>query len=216
MYLIVFAHPDSEKSHNALLLKFVREKLEKNREKYQIIDLYKEKFDPLLSKEEWKGEKNAQIEKYQKMVKEADRLVFIYPVWWYNMPSILKGFFDRVFTNGFAYNFQKESTFIKIGRICFGWALGISLLYPIYRKMMPIKKHLKGKCALIINTFGGFEQGPYLYQNAHENCTDKAVLDFCGIWPIHRVNWYEVRGEANEIPENIQKKIEQKIEKMSC
>jgi 1,4-dihydroxy-2-naphthoate octaprenyltransferase len=39
----------------------------------------------------------------QNLISWADHLVFVYPTWWGTMPARLKGFFDRVFTPGFAF-----------------------------------------------------------------------------------------------------------------
>lgn len=35
--------------------------------------------------------------KAQELIRWADHLVFVYPIWWGTMPAVLKGFFDRVF-----------------------------------------------------------------------------------------------------------------------
>ncbi|QOR70312.1 NAD(P)H-dependent oxidoreductase [Ruania alkalisoli] len=40
----------------------------------------------------------------QAKLREADLLVLQFPLWWGGMPAILKGWFDRVFVNGFAFN----------------------------------------------------------------------------------------------------------------
>jgi NAD(P)H dehydrogenase (quinone) len=37
------------------------------------------------------------------LVTEADNLIFIYPIWWFGQPAILKGWIDRVLSSGFAY-----------------------------------------------------------------------------------------------------------------
>ena len=37
------------------------------------------------------------------MLKETDRLIFIFPLWWSDVPAILKGFFDKVMLKQFAY-----------------------------------------------------------------------------------------------------------------
>lgn len=47
------------------------------------------------------------IIEFQQSVKQADHLVFAFPLRWYNMPSILKWFFDRVFLPWFAYKYTK-------------------------------------------------------------------------------------------------------------
>jgi putative NADPH-quinone reductase len=57
-------------------------------------------------------ELDAEIERSQKLIKWAEKIVFIYPVWWSSMPSLLKGWLDRVLTPGFAYN-MKGNTSIK-------------------------------------------------------------------------------------------------------
>ncbi|RIH81167.1 Glutathione-regulated potassium-efflux system ancillary protein KefF [Meiothermus luteus] len=37
-------------------------------------------------------------------VRRADLLLFLFPIWWYGMPAIMKGWIDRVFAYGFAYD----------------------------------------------------------------------------------------------------------------
>ncbi|MDJ1433038.1 NAD(P)H-dependent oxidoreductase [Halostagnicola sp. A-GB9-2] len=44
----------------------------------------------------------------QRQIEWADHLVLFYPNWWGTMPARLKGFFDRVFTSGFAFSFYDE------------------------------------------------------------------------------------------------------------
>jgi len=44
----------------------------------------------------------------QEQVEWAEHLVFIYPNWWGSMPALLKAFFDRAFTPGFAFSFYED------------------------------------------------------------------------------------------------------------
>ncbi|WP_290818709.1 NAD(P)H-dependent oxidoreductase [Halovivax sp.] len=44
----------------------------------------------------------------ESLIRWADHLVFVYPNWWGTMPALLKGFFDRVFRPGFAFEFYEE------------------------------------------------------------------------------------------------------------
>lgn len=44
--------------------------------------------------------------RYREIITNSDLLVFIYPIWWSGMPAILKGFIDRVFMRGFAYEYK--------------------------------------------------------------------------------------------------------------
>ncbi|KRL01096.1 YdeQ (NAD(P)H dehydrogenase) (quinone) [Liquorilactobacillus capillatus DSM 19910] len=41
--------------------------------------------------------------RYQEMLKEADQLIFITPIWWNDLPGMLKGFIDKVMKKRFAY-----------------------------------------------------------------------------------------------------------------
>lgn len=40
-------------------------------------------------------------------MRKHDALAYIFPVWWYNLPAMLKGYIDRVWNNGFAYGSNK-------------------------------------------------------------------------------------------------------------
>jgi NAD(P)H dehydrogenase (quinone) len=43
------------------------------------------------------------VRKQQELVAKADAFIFVAPVFWMAFPAILKGWFERVFTHGFAY-----------------------------------------------------------------------------------------------------------------
>jgi len=46
---------------------------------------------------------NINTEEEQKALLKVDRIIFQYPIYWYNMPPILKQWFDQVLTYGFSY-----------------------------------------------------------------------------------------------------------------
>lgn len=108
-YLIVYAHPNHE-GHCGYLLKRVLEKLEQNKADREIIDLYAGGYDPILKDGELYSAGHREVSPenltFQEKIKAADRLLFIYPTWWQNMPAILKGFLDRVFTGGFGFVYK--------------------------------------------------------------------------------------------------------------
>lgn len=99
--LIVIGHPDKESFCYNGILQTIVEELKSNKESYTIIDLYQDKFSP----SRWDKNKKI-VERYQKYVSESDRIYFISPVWWFRTTPLLEGFFDQVFTPGFAYKFK--------------------------------------------------------------------------------------------------------------
>ena len=108
-YLIIYAHPNHT-GHCGYLLNRVQEKLEQNKADFEIIDLYARGYDPILKDAELYSSGRYEITpenlSFQEKIKAADRLLFIYPTWWQNMPAILKGFLDRVFTGGFGFKYK--------------------------------------------------------------------------------------------------------------
>lgn len=107
--LIIYTHP-KHSGHHAYFLEELILKLDNKKIIYEILDLYAINFDPILKPEELSRQNaedvNEEIKKLRNKVSEAEKLIFIFPTWWQNMPAILKGFFDRVFSAGFAFKYQ--------------------------------------------------------------------------------------------------------------
>ncbi|CUS25674.1 hypothetical protein FC70_GL000931 [Paucilactobacillus oligofermentans DSM 15707 = LMG 22743] len=104
---IIYAHPYQGSFNHAILKKVEGQLLEKNRD-FKVIDLYQDKFDPIYSTEELNlfnsGKTSDSLVKgYQKALKDADQLIFIFPIWWNDLPGMVKGFVDKVFKMNFAY-----------------------------------------------------------------------------------------------------------------
>ena len=107
MKTIVFSHPYS-KSFNKAILDNIVQKLDEIKEKYTIIDLNKDGFNPVMTEEELSLYSQGKsidplVLKYQEILKNTDELILVFPIWWMSMPAILKGFFDKVMVKGFAY-----------------------------------------------------------------------------------------------------------------
>lgn len=99
--LIVIGHPSKESFCYNGILRTIESTLRDYGEEVHVIDLYEEKFSP----SRW-YKNQAQVQKYQRLVKESKRIYFISPVWWFRTTPLLEGFFDQVFTPGFAYKFK--------------------------------------------------------------------------------------------------------------
>jgi len=114
MVTIIFSHP-WHGSFNKAILDTITSKLEKENTPYQVIDLNKDNFNPVFTESELalysRGEfSDPLVGKYQEMLKKTTEAIFIYPIWWMNMPAILKGFFDKVLLYNFAYNYENGWT----------------------------------------------------------------------------------------------------------
>ncbi|MCI4128476.1 NAD(P)H-dependent oxidoreductase [Bacillus haynesii] len=106
---VIYAHPNPNSFNGAILHQVIRA-LEDGKHSYDVIDLYKDRFDPVLLFDEKKRrsdmKRDPETAEYRRIVKNADHLIFIYPLWWGGMPAIMKGFIDRVFAAGEAYTYQ--------------------------------------------------------------------------------------------------------------
>ncbi len=77
-----------------------------------LCDLYAEEFNPVLSAAERRGYHDtatncAPVEPYVARLRAADALVFVFPVWNFGFPAILKGFIDRVFLPGVSFTLDQ-------------------------------------------------------------------------------------------------------------
>ena len=138
------------------------------------------KFDPILHK----GYKAIQelepdLVKFQEDVKWSNHFVSVFPIWWSDMPAIMKGLVDRVWMPGFAYNFRKG--------IIPGW----------YRR-------LKGRSARVIVTSDSHPFLLWFLFGGNINSWVRGVLRFSGFAPV-RKTWFS--GMRNIPTERAQKML---------
>jgi putative NADPH-quinone reductase len=74
-------------------------------------------FDPVL-RGGYGGEQPLEpdLVRAQEDIAWADHLVFVHPVWWSDLPALLKGFVDRVFLPGFAFKYRTSGLWDKLLR----------------------------------------------------------------------------------------------------
>ena len=105
-HLIIIAHPRKE-SLNYLIKNRLVEKLEQEGNQVKVRDLYEMQFRPILEFDEIKYNKDGKICPdilvEQNYISWAEHSTVIYPLWWNAFPAVLKGYIDRIFTNGFAF-----------------------------------------------------------------------------------------------------------------
>ncbi len=166
--LLIYTHPNP-KSFNHATMQAFKKGAKKAGHVVDLIDLYKDEFNPLLMDTSPRAELADDVLGYQERIKKADCLAFIHPTFWYRPPAMLAGFIDRVFTSHFAYRYVKT--------IIPGFKRPIGLL--------PVKK------AVVIESYGG----PSWYYRFIFQLIPwrrfKAVLKFCGIKKIiHHPQYY--------------------------
>lgn len=159
--LIVVAHPDTQSfTHNvaARVAKGVTDAGSGNT--VEIADLFAENFDPRFAAPDLAFFRNqsaplAEIVAEQQRIDRADALVLVYPIYWWSFPGMLKGWIDRVFTNGWAYDYAEDGGLIK---------------------MLPnLNVHLIG--------IGAADEGTYSrrgYDEAMRTQIDRGIFDFVG------------------------------------
>ncbi|WP_428426915.1 NAD(P)H-dependent oxidoreductase [Pararhizobium sp.] len=127
--LLVLAHPLAD-SFAAGVAATAKAALEKGGHSVDLLDLYREDFDPRLLEAERRGYFNtpydtAAVDGIVVRLRAADGLILVFPQWWFNFPAILKGFFDRVFAPGVAFDHEQSGGRIlpRLTNIKLFWAL---------------------------------------------------------------------------------------------
>lgn len=153
--LIVYAHPEPQ-SLNGSLRDFSVQRLEAAGHEVQVSDLYAmqwkatldandstaqsgDRFNPSLDSQQAfaQGVQSKDIELEQEKLLWADTVILQFPLWWFSMPAILKGWVERVYAYGFAYGVGEHSD------VRWGDRYG--------------EGTLSGKRAMLIVTTGGWE-----------------------------------------------------------
>jgi NAD(P)H dehydrogenase (quinone) len=104
---LVQCHPLAD-SLNAHLSGRIAQMLVEAGHEVDRLDLYAHGFSPALTAEERRAQYGTlvvppDIEPLQGRLSAADHLVLVFPTWWFSLPAMLKGWIDRVWTPGFAY-----------------------------------------------------------------------------------------------------------------
>jgi NAD(P)H dehydrogenase (quinone) len=165
--LVIYTHPNHQSLSHAFLEEILRGSQENaNISEIKVLDLYEEGFNPVLVFNEHKRRrdmhKEPELAVYREQLLWADKIVFVYPIWWGRPPAMLMGYIDQMFSSGFAY---KDTG-----------------------KLLP-EGLLKGKSAVCISVMKGPANYPLLFlNNAHKALMRKALLNYVG---IKKVKFFE-------------------------
>lgn len=159
--LVVVAHPDPKSLSHGIAAQIAEGvSLSGAGNSIEIADLAAEAFDPRFGLADIAAHRReapppAEIIAEQARIDRADALVLVYPVYWWSMPGLLKGWIDRVFANGWAYEAGTDSKVVK--------------------KLCDLRVHLVG--------IGGADARTYArhgYFEAMKTQIDHGIFDYCG------------------------------------
>ena len=129
--LVVYYHPEKG-SFNHAMLERIRSTLKKEAVRHKITDLCADHFDPVSGRNAYRSVKDPhifrqqleephaaehhsfspQIEQEIRKIEWCDLMIWQFPLWWFSLPAVFKGYVDRVFAMGRAY---KSSCFYADG-----------------------------------------------------------------------------------------------------
>lgn len=171
--LAVFAHPKRASFTGALLDAFLAGLAEAGHVA-EIADLHAEGFDPRFTPADFAqfagGAMPPEIRAEQARVDRAEGLAFLFPVYWWSFPAVLKGWIDRVWSQGWAYDFTPGRT------------RGLLADRPV---------------ALLGS--GGSRLGTYRkygYDRAMTAQIDVGILGYCGLTNVHTRLFADVNDDA--------------------
>lgn len=102
-HVVVIGHPAPESFNHALAQTYI-DTARENFHEVDVNDLYARDFDPRLPADERPGPHfhlTLEIAAELELVRKADAIVLVYPIWFGMPPAIIKGYVDRVLGAGF-------------------------------------------------------------------------------------------------------------------
>lgn len=127
--LIVYNHP-REGSFCSAIREAVENGLKTGNHEYKVIDLDRDGFDPVMREKDLKAfvtagrigedgleEVDPLVLRYMKMMRWAEQIVMIFPIWWMTTPAMTKGFIDKVIFPGIVYKMEGGKLVSKLSSL---------------------------------------------------------------------------------------------------
>ncbi len=127
--LIVYNHP-REGSFCSAVREAVENGLKTGNHEYKVIDLDRDGFDPVMREKDLKAfvtagrigedgleEVDPLVLRYMKMMRWAEQIVMIFPIWWMTTPAMTKGFIDKVIFPGIVYKMEGGKLVSKLSSL---------------------------------------------------------------------------------------------------
>jgi len=162
---VIIAHPEPRSFNHAIAESACRT-LKRFGHTVRFHDLYKEGFDPLLPAAELntKAVPGRELASYCEELQRSDGLVIVHPNWWGQPPAAMKGWIDRVFRPGVAYQFLEGDS---------GEGVPVGLL--------------RAETAVVFNTSNTLpEREMEIFGDPLDRLWKKCILEFCGVRKVIR------------------------------
>jgi len=179
--LTVFSHPFTDKYPASVMAAF-HEPFRHGGHTIDVLDLHLEGFDPRFTQADhahfWGGPMPEGIAEMHHRVEAADRLAFVFPVYWWGMPATMRGWIERVFTGGWAYQY----------------GTGVD-----DRGKEPLNSMLRSIPTALLGIGGSKERTyeRYGYDDAMRTQIDVGTFAYCGIKDVESHLIYDVEGDHN-------------------
>ena len=187
-YLLVTTHPLSNSLCKSLTARIVS-KLKVLGHDVTIEDLYAQDFQAALTVEErqsyyTEAYDSSNIADYVIRLKQSDALVLVFPTWWFGFPALLKGWFDRVWGPGIAYDHASDLGLIKprldkLKKVLVVTTLGSPWWVDKLLMRQPVKRIVK---TALLGT-----------------CAPKSQLTFLTLYKSEKLEMKQIRDFSNKV-----------------
>ena len=168
---LVYSHYNNNSFNAAIKNTFIKT-AEEEGHSVDVVDLYKEKFDPVF----YGQEPDEEVLSHRKRIEKSDVIVLIAPIWNFRMPAILEGWIDKVLAPPWAFSFRK--IFGNYG-------------YPIGK--------LIGKKAIVFCTYGSPQFAiRTFFLNMPTKRLRRGVFNICGITDVIYKRYFAVPFVSDE------------------
>jgi NAD(P)H dehydrogenase (quinone) len=191
-HLLMYAHPNAN-SFNHAIVQTIAEEFRKAGKDILLRDLYALHFNPVLAADDFAaiqhGTVLADVKAEQDLIRASDILIVVYPLWWSGLPAMLKGYIDRVFSYGFAYEITEAG--------------GVGLL--------------TGKKVFLVTTMGASREDYEQFGmfRSFDQTIDSGIFRFSGMEVIDHIYYasvpYITDEDRKKMLDNIRSQIREKL-----
>jgi putative NADPH-quinone reductase len=169
--LVVYCHPNSDSFTGAMRDRTMTALTAAGHD-IRLTDLYADGFDPTLSCDERRTHKEPGVapalQRYADDLRWAQALVLVYPTWWSGQPAMLKGWIDRVWVAGVAWELP----------------VGANVLRPLLRNIRRIVVVTGHGSSKFVNALEGEGGKRTVTRSLRAMCSRRTRTRWCAIYGL--------------------------------